>query len=532
MIDAGSPGARVAELDAADVLVEELLHALHVLPALLRIAFLGEGFHGAVFFVEAPPPRPLALERRRERRLGREREAGREDVEQLGLVPALHERGPVDDLQIDLEPDLLELLLGDERVLVHPLVFLRRHPAHRLAGVSRVLQELLCLRLVLLVVVLAGDLRVPLGLLDEHHGGIQPVEILVTEPGRHDRLHVERRLERLPESPVGHQPLLVVQDRGRPGRRFDHEPLHVAHRPHSIVLVLLDLLREVILARLDARQPHRHVRDRDEEDLVEVRGALAAVAVGRLRSPHVVLEAHQLEVPVGLVLDEAIRPGPDKLLDLPVASGIDDFLGIDGRPVARPSQSVQQRGGGLFQIDDDLVRSLRLDGFHELPQRLARRRHLSPARERGHDVGGGHLLAVVKLDAAAELERVAASPVQRRPALGQHRDRVVLAVVRVEVLVDVPGDLLRDRRRRRVQVERGRLADHRRLEDAARARLLLGPEVSSHEEHRERHDDTERGFPDHHVTPRYLASQLFQKYRRGAVRNSPRSSRRAMSSVL
>src|SRR5262252_9244196 len=49
-------------------------------------------------------------------------DAGGERVVLLRIVPALHQRGPVDDLKVDVEADVLELLLGQEREVVHPLV--------------------------------------------------------------------------------------------------------------------------------------------------------------------------------------------------------------------------------------------------------------------------------------------------------------------------------------------------------------------------------------------------------------------------
>ena len=61
-------------------------------------------------------------------------------------------------------------------------------------------------------------------------------------------------------------------------------------------------------------------------------------------------------------------------------------------------------------------------------------------------------------------------------ALDEQRDRAVVLVVGVERLVDVPGDLLHDHGGGRVQVERRRLADHRRLEHAAGLGLLLSAE--------------------------------------------------------
>src|SRR4029453_10338161 len=111
-----------------------------------------------------------------------------------------------------------------------------------------------------------------------------------------------------------------------------------------------------------------------------------------------------------------------------------------------------------------------------LPELLARGGQPAPARERGHHVGGGHLLAVVKLHAPAELERVGPALVADRVALDQQRDRVVAPVVGVERLVDVPGDVLHEDRGGGVQVEGRALPDHRRLEYPAGLGLLLSAE--------------------------------------------------------
>jgi hypothetical protein len=53
-------------------------------------------------------------------------------------------------------------------------------------------------------------------------------------------------------------------------------------------------------------------------------------------------------VAVGLVLDEAVGAGADELLDLPVARGVDDFLGIDRRTrVGAPEPEEQRPEGSL-----------------------------------------------------------------------------------------------------------------------------------------------------------------------------------------
>jgi len=139
-------------------------------------------------------------------------------------------------------------------------------------------------------------------------------------------------------------------------------------------------------------------------------------------------------------------------------------------------------------MDHDRVRVLGLDDLDALPDRLARRGELGPVLERRHDVGRGHLLAVVEADALAQRDRVAPSAVPHRVPFGEHRDRAHVLVIGVERLVHVPRDLLRDHGGRRVEVERRRLADHPGLERAADARLLLrrrgaaGGQKSEHED--------------------------------------------------
>ena len=259
----------------------------------------------------------------------------------------------------------------------------------------------------------------------------------------------------------------------------------------------------MVLAGLDAGQSHGDVGHGDEEDLVDPGGALATEAVGGLGAHRVILEAREPDVAVRLVLDEAVGPGADVLLDGIVAGGVDDVLGIDHRAVVRPGQPHEQRAGRLLEIERHRRRVLHLEALDVLPELLARRRQPPPALQRGHHVGRGQLLAVVELDAPAEPERVRAPLVGHGVAVDQQRDRVVAPVVRVESLEHVPGDLLHDHRRGRVQVERGRLADRRHPQHAAGPRRLLG-RARRGRGHRERQrqpdgDETEEG--SFHVGP-------------------------------
>ena len=342
------------------------------------------------------------------------------------------------------------------------------------AGIGSLLQKFLSLGTVLLVVQLGACLGVPGRLLREQERRIDPVEILVAKAGGHDRFHVERRLHGLAKPLVGEQPLLVVEDGHRPRRGFDDLRDHAGHRLDPIVLILLDLLTVVVLARLHAREAHGHLRHRDEEDLVEVGGALAAKEVGRLGTSAVVLEADQLDVAIGLMLDEAIGARADVVLDGPVARGVDDLLGIDGGRVVGMGEADEERGHGLLQVQGDGGGVLRLDPFHVFPDRLPATGELGPVPERGHDIGRRHLLAVVELHPAPELEGVRPSLVADGVPLGEHGDGRIVLVVGVERLVHVPGDLLGDHGRGSVRVERGWLPDHGRLEDAAYPRLVLG----------------------------------------------------------
>src|SRR6266508_5419447 len=142
----------VCSSDLPDVLVEERLDLLDNRAALPGVALPGQIGEELVLFLEAPPARPVALDGGRDTRVGIEREARREDVEELGLAAPLDERRPVEHLEVDLEAHVLHLLGRHEGRVVHPLVLLGGDPAHGLTRVARFLQELARLGLVLLVV--------------------------------------------------------------------------------------------------------------------------------------------------------------------------------------------------------------------------------------------------------------------------------------------------------------------------------------------------------------------------------------------
>src|SRR5204863_5749321 len=120
----------------------------------------------------------------------------------------------------------------------------------------------------------------------------------------------------------------------------------------------------------------------NEQDLVEVGHALAAIAVRRLGSRRVFLEACQPDVTVRLVLDEAVGPGADELLDLAVARRVDHALGMDrGTSIGTP-EAEEERAGRLLEVDHDRRRILGLDRLDVLPDSLPGTRDLPPAIER------------------------------------------------------------------------------------------------------------------------------------------------------
>ena len=395
-------------------------------------------------------------------RVRHQRHARGEDLVHLLVVPPLDEGRPVHHLEIDVHADLLELLLGDERDVVHPLVLLGGDEADGLALVPGLLQELLGLVLVPLVVGVAAGLRVPGFLLREGQPGVEPVEERVPHRGPHVRLDVDGRLHRLAKLHVGHETFLLVEDRHGPGvRPHDEGPeLRVVLDP--VVGDGLEVVGKVHLARLEAGDPRGHVRHRDPPDLVDVGDLSPAVAVGRLGPRLVVVVADHPDVDVRLPLDELEGAGADVLGDLGrrrILLG--DLLRVDGGEVVRVGQGDQDDARLLLELD---LHRGPVDGPHALhrgPHGLGLDGVPAPPLQRGDHVVAGHLLSVVEPDALTQLDRVR-EPVRahRGKRLGQDGNRLVVLVQRVEALVDVLGDDLHEVRRGPVGVERGRIPEH------------------------------------------------------------------------
>src|SRR5205823_5516527 len=130
-----------AELDARRVRIEDRLDLLEDRVPLLELELAAECLHELIFFGIAPPPGPLAEQMRGDARIGREHDRRAERVPELGLVSPPDHRRPVRHLKIDLEADLLELTLRDERRLVVVLVLGRHEPPDRRSLITGFFQE-------------------------------------------------------------------------------------------------------------------------------------------------------------------------------------------------------------------------------------------------------------------------------------------------------------------------------------------------------------------------------------------------------
>ena len=194
-------------------------------------------------------------------------------------------------------------------------------------------------------------------------------------------------------------------------------------------------------------------------------------------------------MPGRLVLDEPVRAGSDDLVDLIRPGGLSDLARVDDRRSL--GQAVDQRSRRLLQGQDHGVRVLGLDAHDVRPEDPAQGGDPSPPFQRGDGVCRSHLLAVVKLHALSERDDVAQAAVTDRVRLGQVRHGCPAAVVSEQRLVHVPHDLVRERRRRRLKIERRRLADAGDLEHSAHPRLLLGLDVRGGNQQSEDGGETE-----------------------------------------
>ncbi len=159
---------------------------------------------------------------------------------------------------------------------------------------------------------------------------VQAVELLASHRVHHDGLHVKSGLHRLSQLliVIGEDTLLVynpfdpvcfVDDGFDGGVRFQ-----------TLIGIRYELTAVVYLSGLKPVDALRRFGHRDEQDLVHIGHFLSAIAILRLFSRRVFVEALHPDVAVGLVLDELKRPRADSCLDGPFAAGLlHHFLGVD-----------------------------------------------------------------------------------------------------------------------------------------------------------------------------------------------------------
>src|SRR5262245_15904284 len=165
---------QVAVPDHRHLLVEQPRLLLPERRALLRIGLARQLGLDLGDVLVGRPARPARREKDDVGRVVEGADAGGERVVLLRIVAALHQGGPVHNLKVDVEAEVLELLLRQQGEVVHPLVLLRRHEADRLLLVAGLLQELLDLRLVVLVPRQPRELRVPGDGLGHDQAGVHP----------------------------------------------------------------------------------------------------------------------------------------------------------------------------------------------------------------------------------------------------------------------------------------------------------------------------------------------------------------------
>jgi hypothetical protein len=225
-----------------------------------------------------------------------------------------------------------------------------------------------------------------------------------------DALRVDRVHDRLARLDVGHgQEVEIRAVRAHTGRRQDVEGRHLLE-PALLGRVQPD--GQVEVARLELRD-RLVAQEALHEDVLDLRGAHEVVGVGL-----------ELAVLVGLVLDELVRPGPDRLrgreldrLDLLGIGVLEDVLGDDERRRVAQVAEIVGVGVGERQLDRVVVDDLDagrdpvrigdlVDTDDGTPGVLGvLRRVQQRATDGERDIVGRERLTVVPLDAGMQVER-------------------------------------------------------------------------------------------------------------------------------
>ena len=263
----------------------------------------------------------------------------------------------------------------------------------------------------------------------------------------------------------------VVRQQPVKARTLQRLAAQARRRQNGLPVLWRYLVREVHGAGQNCVGQRRHVGDQVELQPVDV--GLALFVEVRVLLEH----DHRAR----LVGDELERPASDRLR-VEVVAGLDQLLRHDRRAGKR--HVGQERAGRNRQVeahgqrvdDDDFLdrRDLRAVG-------IARVRCAQSVEGELH-VLGGQFVAVVKLDARAQMEGVLQPVIADLEALGEVRVGLRIGIERHERRVDLLDDDVRHARGPQGRVESGRVGGKGEAENsAADRRSVLGPGHSRQE---------------------------------------------------
>jgi hypothetical protein len=220
--------------------------------------------------------------------------------------------------------------------------------------------------------------------------------------------------------------------------------------PEPLGVDAVERVGHVGLAGLDHQCPRRRVGDAAHDQDLDVRHAPPVAGIGL-----------QFDFDTGLVADEFVRAGADRVLLEPVVAdfgqvllGHDDTGGggggaVEGHEIGPRRLQVEAHGQRIddFDLLDVILQGLRSRALVALEAEL--------------HVLGRQRVAVVKLQARAQLELVGQAVLALLPALGEARAHLLARIGAHERIVDrVEHAERRDLRRRGRRIEPGRRNRH------------------------------------------------------------------------
>ena len=355
------------------------------------------------------------------------------------LGPPGDQRLPVHRLHVDLEAAALQQCLRHRREVGQHGEVGRLQQHDRRAVIAGLLQDLLRL--------IEARFEDPFGagrILERgaaaEHGLADLVVARIADDGLQEVLLVERDHGGTAVADVVERRLFPVesQDVGR-AKLVGNDDLDVLVLLDDRQQVVRGLLDHVDLALLQGVDRGLRVGDRDPFDPIDLGHLAAGQARGRLGARLVVGIAEIDDLLAGLpfVLLEDERPRARRVGNLLGDRSLGDPLGHDeGRNGGRLGQRLQHHAIGLLQDDLEGPVVERLHFLGLLAQQAAQRILGGEAPDRRQNVRRRHRLAVMPLQALAQLEGPGELVVAHRPALDHLRPRLELGIEREQRVVD------------------------------------------------------------------------------------------------